>query len=987
MGALYTQKGTPDSTQSDLTNVHPYSIVNVLTALVNSPHENTQLGNAQKDFEKAMLAGAEVCKHILAKIASLAETKSNSNVRNLRDVKELFIHMSYLVTYGIGRFKTLHERCVNDVKKMGFTQESDFVMVNDRIDDSSTKADGQEDGPSDHETPDAQNEDDDDDCEIIEQPHTIIEVDSDDETPPKEAEAASEEVATAGKQAIGADVNSRVTTTSGEPEKDDSTEERSLSAEEKENAVEKVGVAAGGDASIADAEKIPKDGGATESSTSSDANDPQKETAQEEGKEPKESTEDKDQQVELIEISDKEVSELLDIHISNDEETSKQNANPPEQTAELMEVIDSDEEAARKEATQDSAVEQGSNSSESITGDKRSTEEKGDVPPEDGTEKLSENAEVENSNDKMEEDESANKAGEATVDQSAQQKDTEQAVTATEDGGQGSHNDASLLDELEHSSKGSSSEILNLMDAADDSYHSDSSDMQFTSDFTIQEVRHEEAPSKREATDASTSVEEPDGTKSPGMEVDSPTASETDEQEEAHCTKEPNVNEESEAIEVLDSSEESDSSKNTTVGEDDAPKGDDAPVPAIVEESSSAASLVQDQTEEPVVEEQIAEPQKQALADGDNEELVNNVKSPMTKLPTVDEQETEKEEDEEKERKEEEEKESGEEEKESEEEVKESEEKEKESEEKEKESEEKEKESEKEENESEEKEIESEIEVKESEDEEKKSEEEERESVEEMDKEEITDKLNSEELADKGKEVPETVSDASCEKEESLCASNEVQDGSNCASVANDTVEISSSSEDGCEQDVCMNEKDETSQKPSPNDDTDPEPMDVDSEPQHSSVDVAEKDDDTDQPMMEVTDEVSKDSPSKIEQPDSSMEKHESEEREKPSVSVEANDMPQVEILSEESSPAGNDPENCVAIGSDEVKQTISEPDSESQETKRSTEKSSQDCSDEKKKASICHTDAEATDQQGEEQLSDSMEQAEDLPASTNSPT
>uniref|UniRef100_A0A182IRE3 PHD-type domain-containing protein n=1 Tax=Anopheles atroparvus TaxID=41427 RepID=A0A182IRE3_ANOAO len=139
-------------------------ILQMLRGLVNAPHPNNSLGSHRKDFEEKLLGCVEACNHIIIKIHTLTQSNSFKAIRNTRDLKELFIHLSYLITYGIGRFNTLHERCVEDVKKMGFTKPSDFVMMGEKINNRN---------PDDSE--------DDDDCEIVEENTTVIQVDSDDE--------------------------------------------------------------------------------------------------------------------------------------------------------------------------------------------------------------------------------------------------------------------------------------------------------------------------------------------------------------------------------------------------------------------------------------------------------------------------------------------------------------------------------------------------------------------------------------------------------------------------------------------------------------------------------------------------------------------------------------------------------------------------------------------------------------------------------------
>ncbi|XP_055625253.1 myb-like protein O [Toxorhynchites rutilus septentrionalis] len=138
----------------------------LLQNMVNGPHEDSPLGRSRKNFEGKLLSGVEICQHIVNKINTLTNSNSFKNIRNVRDLKELYIHVSYLLTYAIGRFKTLQEKCVDDVKNMGFTKESDFVMMGEQISNRN---------------PDEDKSDDEDDCEIIEQNTTLIEIDSEDE--------------------------------------------------------------------------------------------------------------------------------------------------------------------------------------------------------------------------------------------------------------------------------------------------------------------------------------------------------------------------------------------------------------------------------------------------------------------------------------------------------------------------------------------------------------------------------------------------------------------------------------------------------------------------------------------------------------------------------------------------------------------------------------------------------------------------------------
>ncbi|XP_058055325.1 uncharacterized protein LOC131206680 [Anopheles bellator] len=141
------------------------SLLSTLRTMVNGPHEDTALGIARQEYESKLLLGAEICNQIVTKIGSLINSNSFKYIRNLCDLKELYIHLSYLLKYGMGRLQVLQDRCVDDVKSMGFDKPSDFVMV----------------GEIRNRNPEDDKSGDEDDCEIIEQNTTVIEVDSDDE--------------------------------------------------------------------------------------------------------------------------------------------------------------------------------------------------------------------------------------------------------------------------------------------------------------------------------------------------------------------------------------------------------------------------------------------------------------------------------------------------------------------------------------------------------------------------------------------------------------------------------------------------------------------------------------------------------------------------------------------------------------------------------------------------------------------------------------
>ncbi|XP_052890943.1 myb-like protein X [Anopheles moucheti] len=1016
-------QGTPDSTQTEWDNLHPYSIVQVLSGLVNGPHENTQLGSSRKDFEKAMLAGAEICKHILAKIATLVNSKSYSNVRNLHDLKELFIHLSYLVTYGIGRFKTLHDRCVNDVKKMGFTQDSDFVMVGDRMVNCTKEADSQ-----------SENEED-DDCKIIEQPQTIIEVDSDDEVPPSEegtAEQAKQAVAIEIKQQSATEESMSLTVgdikvtwnvvgvvdkpseskdtdvaTSSVPITDKKSEGGQGASQVSTKVVEsststkdQVCIKSSKD------QKNPTTGDttATDAATErtklsrNDAQDPQSKSSANDNSEIQKIAEDKDEQVELIEISDKEVSELLDIHTSNDEATLKESSSEPTETVEL--IIELDEDVALLEKQDGSKESERENAVDRIV-----TVSKCDVVKttgirdnkNDGTSKHSD-VTNESSTDEKDRVESANKSESdqnalnankdpfAAVEKS-QQKDEIDTITGT-DCEQGTLNETTLLDELERSSKGSSSEILNLMDAADDSYHSDISDLEYSSEYVMQDTENQLSATLdyNEASSKGKAAVEDNCENNTAVPVESTeTASEdqvpNEQQNElSHVSKELSVNEPIEAIDLLDSSEESETSKSNVLRDVDLSE-EGTPDSEIVEKSSSRpkegtvnseiggeeSSVIRDQTVDPtedVNETQgnnstnyvsaVGEPEKTAIMEVEPEDKVEN---------EMDEKEQDEKEAKEKDEKEEKEKD--------------------EKEEKEKDEMEGKEKDEKQRKEKDEKERNDKDQM--AKNEEKKLETDENKEA-EKDQMKIIDELDSNDFTDKNKHAPEsTPKDVDAENMKASSGSIELQnlnkealDECSTDEVTHEIAEKPDSTDVDCKRDVSTseskNDEEEIFQESS-NEKTDQEPMDVDADMQSSSVDVAIVEKEHEQPM-EIADEVTEDS--QTIEPSSSVDKHSEELEMDQDVPLDeaVKDAKHLKPLSEETYTSSTS-KDCLTVDDNETKNQCSRStDEEDKELQRSTENLPEECSIEQsvkdrsnEENAVSHTTAETVENQGDEEV------------------
>lgn len=93
------------------------------------------------------------------------------NAKKMHDIKELYIHLSYLFTYTNGRFQSVHDKCMDDMRKLGFKNDAKSLSSGNVIDKYGSDCD-------------------EDDVAVIEPNHQTIDVvDSDDERSPEKSKS------------------------------------------------------------------------------------------------------------------------------------------------------------------------------------------------------------------------------------------------------------------------------------------------------------------------------------------------------------------------------------------------------------------------------------------------------------------------------------------------------------------------------------------------------------------------------------------------------------------------------------------------------------------------------------------------------------------------------------------------------------------------------------------------------------------------------
>lgn len=97
-------------------------------------YADTPVGHAQRQLEQQIIGGQDICHHIINKMNILMNSNAYKTAKSMNEIKELHIHLSYLLTYTIGRFQSMQEKCLEDMRKMGFSNDAESLLSGQVID-------------------------------------------------------------------------------------------------------------------------------------------------------------------------------------------------------------------------------------------------------------------------------------------------------------------------------------------------------------------------------------------------------------------------------------------------------------------------------------------------------------------------------------------------------------------------------------------------------------------------------------------------------------------------------------------------------------------------------------------------------------------------------------------------------------------------------------------------------------------------------------
>lgn len=139
------------------------------TPVPQKQYSNTPLGQAQTVLEKEVNSAQEICQQILGKCNALMKSNAYNSAQSFNDVRHLHQHLSYLYTYAADKFVTLKGKCTETMKSLYCAHEETKKLVEEENNYTIV----------------------DDDVQVLEPVTECIEIDSDDETEPKETSTES----------------------------------------------------------------------------------------------------------------------------------------------------------------------------------------------------------------------------------------------------------------------------------------------------------------------------------------------------------------------------------------------------------------------------------------------------------------------------------------------------------------------------------------------------------------------------------------------------------------------------------------------------------------------------------------------------------------------------------------------------------------------------------------------------------------------------
>lgn len=99
----------------------------VRPVMVRHVFPDNPIGQARSGLQDQVFNAMEICTHLTNKVQTLTNSNAYKQARNYLEVKELYIHLSYLLTYAIGRFKSLQDKCLGDMRTLGFGNDADSL--------------------------------------------------------------------------------------------------------------------------------------------------------------------------------------------------------------------------------------------------------------------------------------------------------------------------------------------------------------------------------------------------------------------------------------------------------------------------------------------------------------------------------------------------------------------------------------------------------------------------------------------------------------------------------------------------------------------------------------------------------------------------------------------------------------------------------------------------------------------------------------------